>query len=119
MSAGSACAGQLLRRHPAYAANITFQFSPMEGDAHAITGIDGCGIPNDMRPVRVPADGIAASKHRQRTEAVEACDGGSQAGVMPVMRTGERTGQLSVGGCQPRPNRAEPSSQVERLEFQP
>ena len=57
----------------------------MQRHPHAIAGIDGCGIANDVRPVRIPADGITASQHRQRAEAVEARDRGSQTGVVPTM----------------------------------
>jgi hypothetical protein len=58
--------------------------------------IDRASIANHVRPLRVPADGIAASENGQRAEALEPRDCSPQPCVVAVMRPRKRRAELPV-----------------------
>src|SRR5688500_510042 len=58
--------GEGLRPSPSH---VAFQFPAIQCHAHAIARIDHCGIPDDVRAIRITAAGIPAPENGAAAEA--------------------------------------------------
>ena len=56
-------------------------FSAIERHADGVTGREGRRVAHDPRAVAIPADGVAAAEHGQRTEAAKPGRGAAEAGL--------------------------------------
>src|SRR5437870_1848392 len=86
---------------------------------HLIAALHGLSVADDRGMVRIPAHRVAAAKHRERAEAVEASRGTAKPRISRVDAPIDRRPKPAIGADQAGSDHAEAAPDVERLEREP
>src|SRR5262249_53067582 len=100
-------------------AHVALELSFLQGDADAVARLHGRRTPDDYRPVRIPADRVAARKYAERAQVLERAGQRGETSLRLMTGAPGRRAQPASSVGQPRPDSCEVSSQIARFKPQP
>src|SRR5262245_65670976 len=92
------------------------QLAVLNRHGNTIAGADSGCITNHLRAIPIPAHGVAAREHGQRTQAFEPRDGRTEPRIECMAFAVAHGREPALAGDEPGSRACEPSPQVERLE---